>query len=149
LDSTGGRPLSEKRRREIVEDIVRRRSTGARIPVAVVLGGEETELRDVITDLLDRKEHGELSEADRQYAGKLKARIRTRIESRLEELDSPGISEYGGEAIERECAGLNKALDILEYLDRRRHHRSPREAGIEDARRWLRFGRRITGEGKR
>ena len=137
--------LSEKRRKEILEDIARGRCTGAKIPKDFPFEGKRTGLRPVVSNMLMRKEEGDISDSDRKRAEELAGQIRTRIRELVERLTSSEISRAEGEEIDRECSGLNKALDILESLGRKRHSRKLQKTRVEDARRWMEFGRNISG----
>ena len=143
--SDPGDMLTEKRREEIIDDVVRSRSTGARIPIEFSLKGKIIPVKSVITQLLVRKEEGAITPADRRMAQELASQVRTKIRQQLQRVRAADVTASEGERIAGECAGLDKALDVLESIGKRLSPRKIRTGKVDDMRRWLEFGKRISG----
>ncbi len=131
----------------MIDDIVHGRSTGARIPDEFFFEGQQIALKSVITHLLSRKDEGAISPVDRRKAEELCSQLRAKIRDLLQGLKGEDVTLSEGEHMSRECAGLNKALHVLEGIGKKRLSRKLKGARVDDARRWLDFGKKI-GRGR-
>jgi len=139
--------LDEKRRKALMDTIARGRSAGAHIPKEFMLDGRRIPLKAFISHILISKEEGSVSPGDRTRAEEMAGFVKDRIRNQMERLRTEvTLTVFEAAQIETECTGLNKALEILESVGRRRHPRHLRSSQVEDTRRWLNYGKQIAGK---
>ncbi|WEL21732.1 DUF5788 family protein [Halorhabdus sp. BNX81] len=130
-------PLSDRRRRELLERVERKTATvGQQLPQSVEIQGTEMNLKEFVWET---KRQGTVPPEMRDRVRKVRAKLTAERKDRKERLESGELTEAAAEELAQSIVGIDRAISALKNLHEPDLEDSARQAKVESSRRWVSF----------
>lgn len=137
MDGADGTPISDSRRKELLDRVKRRSATiGLRIPETIEIDGEPFALREFV---VETKTQGAVPPEKRESVRTVRNTLKTERDQRRKRLESAEISESEGSELVRTILGLERALTALGNLSEPDFGARSTEAYVNKTKQWIDF----------